>query len=258
MKKLYAVLNLIVTVAVILWNYLANSMEINGNSVGEVSAEYTNLFTPAGYAFAIWGIIFLGLLANAIYQLKVAFKDDPGKQSQLLTGPWLIIANLANGLWIWCWLNEYTGISVIVMTILLLALIITILKLNLEKWNAPKDIIIFGWWPVTIYAGWISVALIANTAAYLTKLGWNNEVNEVKLTVIMIVIAACINGFMLIFRNMREFCAVGIWALIAIAVKNGDTSSAIETSAYTCAAILFIGSGIHFYINRKNNSLFNS
>jgi hypothetical protein len=87
MKRFYAILNLIVVIAVIGWNFLSNTGEINGKSVGEVSDDLLNLFTPAGYAFAIWGIIFLGLLVNGIYQVKVAYGNDAEKQKSQL-GQW--------------------------------------------------------------------------------------------------------------------------------------------------------------------------
>jgi hypothetical protein len=48
-------------------------MEFNGTTIGEISSRYVNLFTPASYAFAIWGIIFLALLAYGIFQVRRAF-----------------------------------------------------------------------------------------------------------------------------------------------------------------------------------------
>ncbi len=39
-----------------------------GRSVGEVSDATRALITPAGYAFSIWGPIFAGALAWAVYQ----------------------------------------------------------------------------------------------------------------------------------------------------------------------------------------------
>lgn len=78
MKRIYAILNLIVVIAVIAWNYLSNTEKINGKTIGEVSDDLDNLFTPAGYAFSIWGIIFLGLLANAAaYLSKIGWARSP-------------------------------------------------------------------------------------------------------------------------------------------------------------------------------------
>lgn len=254
MKRFYAILNLVVVIVVIGWNYLSNTGQINGKTVGEVSADLENLFTPAGYAFAIWGIIFLGLLVNGIYQVKVAYGNDAEKQKNVLTGPWLILANIANGAWIWFWLNEYTGISVIVMIIIFLALLKITFNLRLENYGAPRDVIMFGWWSNTIYFGWISVALIANIAAYLSKIGWADTVNEVTWTIIMIIVATLVNLFVLYTRNMREFCLVGIWALVAISARSTDDS--IYLTALVCACLIGVLTLIHGIKNLKKNTLF--
>ena len=78
MEKRLAVLNSISVILVIAVSYISQTGIINGNTMGSLSAEYYNLFTPAGYAFAIWGIIFLGLLIFSGYQLYQAFcpKND--------------------------------------------------------------------------------------------------------------------------------------------------------------------------------------
>ena len=258
MKRFYALLNLVVAVAVIYWNYFANTGNINGKTVGGMSEDLDNLFTPAGYAFAIWGIIFLGLIINGIYQVKVAFGKDEVKQQNVLTGPWLILANLANAAWIWFWLNDFTGTSIIIMVVILLALIKITIDLRLENYDASKQVIAFGWWPNTIYLGWISVALIANISAYLSKIGWAETVDEVMYTIIMIIAAMAVNLFMLYTRNMREFCLVGIWSLIAIAVANSDGESSIIVMALVCAGILLVVTVVHGLRNLKTNPFLNS
>lgn len=251
MKRFYAVLNLIVLIAVIAWNYLSNTGQINGKTIGDVSDDLHNLFTPAGYAFAIWGLIFIGLIVNGIYQLNIAFGKDEIRQRNVLTGPWLIIAN---GVWIWCWLNEYTGASVIVMIVLLLALIKIAIDLRIALHIAPNDVILFGWAPNSIYLGWISVALIANVAAYLSKIGWALSVNEVNYAIAMILVATLLNLLMLFKCNMREFCLVGIWALIAIGI--GSDNNLITTISWICSGIIAVFTAIHSIKNIKHNILF--
>jgi len=71
--KIYALLNLLVLIIVIWWNYYTNIGNIGGKTVGELSAVLDNYFTPAGYAFSIWGIIYLLLVSQAIYMVWAAF-----------------------------------------------------------------------------------------------------------------------------------------------------------------------------------------
>ena len=145
-NKLLAILHLIVLVALIFWNYYSNTGVINNNTVGSVSDNLDNLFTPAGYAFAIWGIIYLGLLALGIYMLVCAFKNKVIDNFISKAAPPLILAHLGNAAWLWFWLQEQTGISVIIMIFILSMLTLTVIRLNMERWDAPKKLIAFVWW----------------------------------------------------------------------------------------------------------------
>ncbi|WP_339868514.1 hypothetical protein [uncultured Algoriphagus sp.] len=248
--KAYAILNLIVLLAIIFWNYWVNAKGLNGNTVSSLSADYENLFTPAGYAFSIWGLIFLALLAQAIFFIRRAFNDEKDSDFLSQLGPYLIMANIGNGLWIYMWLMEHTGISVVVMLGILLSLVITILNTNMERWDAPRAIIFWLWWPIALYSGWIAVATIANISAYLAKIGWTGGINEISWAITLILIAVGLNLFMIATRNLREFASVGVWALIAIAVRHWGTIPSLQWTALTGAAVLFIAISIHGYQNR--------
>lgn len=255
MKKTYAVLNLMIAILVIVWNGLSNSGIIGGKTVGDVSDDLYNLFTPAGYAFAIWGIIFLGLIVNGVYQVYIAYKGAENELKYVLTGPWLIIANIANGVWIWFWLNEYVGISVLIMIVLLLALLRAALDTRIQKEKVSRSVLVLAWWPVSLYLGWISVALIANVAAFLSQIGWADSVNEELFTIIMILVAIALNLFVLFNRNMSTFCWVGVWALLAIAARSEIMS--IYYTAFYGAILLGVITGAHILVNLgKGNTVF--
>jgi hypothetical protein len=255
MKKFYAILNSILVIAVIVWNFYTNAASINGNTVGELSNKYDNLFTPAGYAFSIWGLIYLGLVAHCVYQLLCAFSkrnDDFIVQ----IGPWLAFANLGNALWLWFWLQEDTLVSVFIMALILFSLIKIILNLNMEKWDAPLSTIAFVWWPICLYSGWITVATIANVAAYLSKIEWSPLLSETTWAILMISVATAINIFMILTRNMREFAAVGVWALIAIAVRHWNTLPLLQWFSLGCSFIILGFIAWHGYQNRKTNPVY--
>lgn len=240
MKKFYSLTNLIVVIALIAWNYLSNTGIINDKTISSISSEYTNLFTPAGYAFSIWGLIFLGLLALAIFMVKRVFTDKKDDEFVLKIGPWLIIANIANGAWVYAWLTELTGLSVFIMLTILIALIIIILKLNMEKIQTTRSEKIWVWYPVGIYAGWITVASVANVTAYLAKIEWSFLFSETTWAILMIVTATFINVVVLITRKMTDFTLMGVWALTAIAFRHWDKISEIQWTAAICALFLLL------------------
>ena len=73
MKKVLQISNGIALVSTIIINYLSNTGAINNTTIGEVSNSMNSLFTPAGYAFAIWGFIYLLLIGFIIYQGRSLF-----------------------------------------------------------------------------------------------------------------------------------------------------------------------------------------
>ncbi|WP_394906496.1 tryptophan-rich sensory protein [uncultured Mesonia sp.] len=257
--KLLAVFNFISVLIAIATSYFTQAFKLNGNTIGSLSKqpEYANLFTPAGYAFAIWGLIYLSLLAFTVYHLIRVFKQDKIENFLLQTGGKLILANLATSAWVVAWLYEYTAISVVLMFIALVALLRIVVTTRMEVWDAPLPIIAFNWWPICLYAGWLSVASIANTAAFLVKIDWQPFIfNEVQYTLMMIIVATIINLAMIFYRNMREFAAVGIWALVAIYFKQIDNQDSIAYTALIGAIVIALYAAYHGFKNRKTNPLY--
>ena len=140
------------------------------------------------------------------------------------------------------------------MILLLFSLMKIVVNTHMELHNAPLKKFLFLWWPFSIYSGWVTVAIIANVAAYLTKIGWGGfGLSETGWAVIMIAIAALLHIFMIWNRNMREFALVAVWALIAIAVANQGGNGVVFWSAIIAAILVFGNISIHGYQNRKEN-----
>ncbi|MDN3595732.1 tryptophan-rich sensory protein [Zunongwangia endophytica] len=255
--KLLAVLNFISVLIALFVSYYTQAVELNGNTMGSLSKEYFNLFTPAPYAFAIWGIIYLGLLSFSGYQIYQAFGSQNDLKFLQQTKLWFVLANLSTSAWVIFWLYEYTGLSVFLMFLILFSLIKIILNTNMERWDAPLKIIAFSWWPICFYSGWIAVATIANISAYLAKIGWNGGIfSEVQWAIIMIVVAAILNIVMIYTRNLREFAAVGIWALFAIYMRHSEEQTLIAYVALGGAILIGINCAYHGFINRKENPMY--
>ena len=110
-RKVFSILNLLSIIVLIAWNGYANTGNFNGKTVGDLSAEYNNLFTPASYAFSIWGLIFLMLMVFGIYGVYSAFaknstavpekgSPDPRADFVTTTAPWFLIANIFCTVWV--------------------------------------------------------------------------------------------------------------------------------------------------------------
>jgi len=251
--KLRALVDLFGVMFMIGVNYYSQVNGINGNTVGELSAKYDNLFTPAGYAFAIWGIIFLLLFVYSLYQAYVVFLRKREVPAHKSIGYKLALVNLLNAIWVIVWLYEQTLLSVFTMASILALLIKIVIDTDMKRRQASLLISIFVQWPISVYIGWISVALVANVAAYLSKIGWDGVfMSEIGWTISMILVALCINLFMLISRNLREFALVGIWALYAIYIRHDGILEELSQVAFVSCIVLLLCVFIHTLVNRSN------
>jgi len=147
--------------------------------------------------------------------------------------------------------HEWLGSSVGLILILLLSLAVLVMKLRLELDDEPVRTIFFVWWPVVIYIGWIMVATIACIASWLVYIEWNGfGITATTWCIIMIIIAFLLYIFLIRKRNLRESAGVGIWAFIAIAVRQWDDHKNIAITAIAAATILLISIIQHGYKNR--------
>lgn len=167
MKKTLQIANGFALVFTIAFNYLSNTGIFNGKTIGDVSDQYKTLITPAGYAFSIWGLIYLLMLAFVVYTGRSLFNPDRNESDDFVEkiGWWFLLSSVANCCWIIVWLYGYSGISVLILVIALISLVMILLPAlhdankGLKKWLINV--------PFQIYAGWMSVALIVATASWL-------------------------------------------------------------------------------------------
>lgn len=254
MKKLLQIGNGIAFVSTVFINYLSNTGDLNNTTIGEVSKDLNNLFTPASYAFAIWGLVYLLLFGFIFYQGRSLFVKVRNDDFVEKIGGWFIISCIANSGWVFLWIYEYTGASCFFIFLLLFSLLKIVWNNKMEFGNVTFSVKLFLWLPFVIYSGWVTVASIANVAAFLVKIGWNGfGVSDMIWTISMILIATIINLIVIWKRNMREFALVGIWALIAIGIANSESGNIVALAANIGAAILFINIFIHAYLNRATN-----
>ncbi|KGE12587.1 hypothetical protein [Sphingobacterium deserti] len=240
-NKTYIILHAVSLILTVVVNYLSNTGIFNGNTMKTVSDEYFTLFTPAGYAFSIWGIIYLGLASFIIYTGTHVFKGIDPMHAVKKIGWWFLVSCLANMLWVVAWLNHYTLLSVMLMVILLLSLLIIVSKLELSLHKVNTKNYMFIALPFSLYAGWISLAIIANIAALLVKIQWDGFGLHAEIwALVMIAIAGIINMLMVLMRNMKAYGIVGIWGVLAVAANQSSAGSNITYACYVVSALILL------------------
>lgn len=257
MKKFYQIGNIIFFILTVFINYISNTGVINSRTIGDVSHSLPTLITPAGYAFAIWGFIYLLVFGFVIYQARSLFSKTAEDDFVLKIGPWFIISCIVNALWVISFLYGYTALSCVFIFLILFSLVKIILNNRMEVWDAPVKTIVFLWWPFAFYAGWVTVASIVNVSAYLVKINWEGfGISPQIWAVAMLVIATAINLIAIYTRFLREFAASAIWALIAIAQPNLASHPLVAYTAFATATILLFAIFIQGFQNRKSNPFY--
>src|SRR5512147_1061969 len=104
MKDTLRQITVIVTIiGTLIVNGLANALPLNGQNTGQISDRFQVYFVPAGYVFSIWGLIYIGLIAYAVFQALPSQKTNPRLEA---TGWWVALGGLANMAWIFLWHYE--------------------------------------------------------------------------------------------------------------------------------------------------------
>lgn len=252
-----AILNVISFLIHLGTSYLVQVKMINEKDVGEISDSYPSLFTPAGFTFAIWGIIYTCLGIFCVYHIVMAYKrnwDADANKDLDAIGILFILNNFATAAWLIAWTQEELLLSVVLIFIQLVCLLFIHLRLHIHnRFRSPGGKLATEF-PQSIYLGWISLASIANTSSYLASTGWDGfGISAVNWTVTMIIIAIILGIFMVMVRRTIAYGLVIIWGLYGILSR----LSSLEDRSYATivniawAGIILVGISCLVQITRS-------
>lgn len=237
-RQILVVLAVFATIVV---NILANALPLNGLNTGEISDRFQVYFVPAGYVFSIWGLIYLGLIAYAVYQALPSQRQNPRLRQ---TGYLVAASGLANITWLFLWHYEQFPLTLVPMLFLLGLLIVIYLRLGLAQMPVATLEVWTVRVPFSIYLGWITVATVANVTAVLDFLNWDGfglapEVWMLVMLVAVLVIAALVS----LARRDVSYNLVILWALVGIAIKHSGviliSVAALVTAALVAAVLVY-------------------
>lgn len=229
--------NLAAFLLVVVLNGLANALPINGQTMPEISAKYPSLFTPAGFTFSIWGVIYLALLLFVVYQALPSQRDN-----QTIAGiSRLFQLNcVANASWIVAWHYDLLAVSLLIMLILLVTLILIYRALLDEVRNASIAQRLLLHFPFSLYTAWIVVATIANLSIVQTGNGWDNiGLAAVSWTLLKLALAGAIAATVVLRYGDVVFVLVIAWAAYGISVMQSATP-AVSGGASTVSLLALL------------------
>lgn len=223
-------------------NSLANSLPLNGLTTGEISDRFDTLFVPAGYTFAIWGLIYLGLLLYAFYQALPAQRENERLRS--IVAPFLL-ASAANIAWIFLWHFLLFPLSLLAMVLLLISLIVIYRRLRSPAAAIPAAERWLVRLPFSIYLGWVSVATIANAQDVLSYWNWDGfGLSEVAWAVTMLIVGLLLALVVAVREQDAAYVLVFVWAYAGIALGQADTPAVATTATLATILLSLVALGL--------------
>lgn len=207
---------------------------------GALSADATML-SPAGPAFSIWSVIYLGLLGYAIWQ---ALPSQAAKTRQRRIGYWMLASLLLNAAWILSVQFGMLALSAVLIAALLVVLIVAFVLLQRIPGGTTADAILFDG-TTGLYLGWVMVATVANVTSLLVAagfdgFGWSPHAWGMAL----VVVAAILGAALAIWDRGRLTPAIAsAWGLAWIGVSRltGTLESApVAITAIAAAVVLLM------------------
>lgn len=225
---------LIATLAVIAVNAAANILPINGVGTGELSARYPTGFTPAGWVFGIWSLIYVGLLA---FGIQVARAGTP--RTDRVVGPYLLSC-AGNAAWIFAWHYELIAASLACMLAILGGLIAAYVRLNGQPPATRAERICVDA-PFSLYLGWITTATLANLAALFFDLdAYPFGLAMDEWAILTVVAATGIYAAAGVRTRDAIYTAVFAWAALGIVLQTLPTSEPVRLAAAAGCAVAVV------------------
>jgi translocator protein len=229
--------NIIAFILTVIVNGLAGSTElIGGVNTAFISDSNPTLITPAGFTFAIWGVIYILLGIFVIYQVLPSQKDKEYHRQI----SWLfILISITNIGWIFLWQYNLVIFALPVIVLFLIGLILIYKLLGIGKTQVPLGEKLAIHTPFSVYLGWITIATIANVAVAGVSENWDGVgISPETWGIIIIIIALLLTLIVTITRKDIAYGLVIVWALFGIASK--QTNANIVTTAQASLVIIVI------------------
>ncbi len=215
-----------------------------GQDVGSVSRQTQPLLSAAGWAFAIWGLLFVGQLAYAAYQVLPSQRTNPVMRR---VGEFTALACLGEGLWVSLFTSQMFGAAWATMLFILGSLItIEVLLGNAARHGRELWLVRA---PFSLMLGWISVATILNSAQFFSNsLGWGGApATPLFWSLAMTSVAIVLGLVMAAVRRNLFYAAAVAWGLAGIAAEKRADAPSLAALAAVGAVLLtgvIVGEGI--------------
>lgn len=208
-----------------------------GPTNGAISDRYPTLLVAAGYAFAIWGLIFLWDVAFGLWQLRRRKPDLLGVRGWAATG------FVLTAVWMPVFSNQWFLPALAIIWAALVCLIVAAVRAAPPEASAGQR----AWaaYPLALHAGWLSMAAFLNTAQVIVAYQWLPTADMFTWSVVLLA-AATLLAWSVNQRLRGHFAypAAVVWALVGVYVKQSGWrlpgADTVSVLALAVAALLVL------------------
>ena len=205
-----------------------------GVSIGERSRALDTAIIPAGWAFSIWGIIFLWAILFALF--SASRSENNATLVDRVAWP-AIGAFTMNG--IWGLYVPFFGLNLVSELIIVIGLICAIAAALIAGRFSAKTFAnqFFVAAPLGLLAGWLTMASFVGASSIMVGLGI-----EMTNTVLLLIVtvAAGFAGFVAFLRPSPAYLFAVVWALAAIISKNVSSGNQMVLLTAAAATLLLL------------------
>ena len=228
------ILVLLFAIAMPIVAWLSNNGSF-GPDNGTMSDRYPTLLVAAGYAFAIWGLIFLLDLIYAGWQFTGARKTDDTLQR---VAPWAAAGFALTTTWMPLFAMSQFWLCLLVIFAATACLVRCAWLLSRDP-VPEKGQRVLAWLPLSLHAGWLSLAAFLNLAQVVVAYQLLPVDRQLPWSLALFALAAA----MLLALNQRmrgnaAYVLAALWALVAVYVKqSGHDLAGAGVAAWVALAI---------------------
>ena len=218
---------LLALIGVIGVNAAANILPINDLRTGQISDMYPTGFTPAGWVFRIWSVIYLGLL---VYALTALFGSVQLRARAAGINPLFLVNAAANVGWIFAWHYQFIGLSVILTGVILATLIAITTRLRRRRPSWTGRLLIDA--PFSLYFGWATTAALANLANWFyDRQSWPLELAMDEWALVTVLIATAVYIWITTVTRDLIYGAVFLWVAAGINLRETGIVDSVQLAA---------------------------
>ncbi|MGA0608542.1 hypothetical protein ACO2Q0_21325 [Phenylobacterium sp. VNQ135] len=204
-----------------------------GLSASQFADQGDSTLRAAGYAFSIWSLIYLGLIAYALWQALPRNTGNPAIRA--LAWP-SALAIALTGAWIFASALNERWLTVAIIVAAAAAMVFGLMRASRGKSTFMDWLLV--WWPLGLLGGWLTIASAVNILTVMTAEGLIGSGSALLYGMAGVIATAAVALWVLRRTAVLPYGAAVTWGLVAVWVAERPGEPALAWLAMACAVVV--------------------